>query len=68
MQQKLSNGSWGFFASFSFDLGSGSTVAVKLAYTNNGVIGHTFRIMATFPGDADHLSDSTKWATFKITS
>jgi Tol biopolymer transport system component len=68
MQQQQSNGTWKFFSSFTFALGSGSQIVVKLTYTNSGVIGQTFRIKANFPGDADHLGDETKWADFKITN
>jgi dipeptidyl aminopeptidase/acylaminoacyl peptidase len=68
MQQQQPNGTWKFFSGFTFALGTGSEIVVKLTYTNSGVIGQTFRIMASFAGDADHLGDDTKWADFKITS
>jgi hypothetical protein len=49
-------------------LASGSKVAVKLSYPNNGVIGHSFRVMASFDGNGSSLPSQTAWAYFKITS
>ncbi len=53
---------------FSFALGNGSKIAVKLTYPNNGVIGHSFRIMAAFQGNGASLPSQSDWAYFKITT
>ncbi len=66
--QQVVNGSWKTIGTFSFPLGKGSKLPVKLTYPNNGVIGHSFRIMAAFQGDGRALPSSTAWSYFKITT
>jgi Tol biopolymer transport system component len=66
--QLLSGSTWQTIGQFSFPLGKGSTLAVKLTYSNNGVIGHSFRIMAAFKGDGGSLGSQTGWSYFKITT
>ena len=66
--QQLSGQSWSTIGQFSYALGTGSSLAVKLTYGNNGVIGHSFRIMVAFKGNGGSLGSQSDWSYFKITT
>src|SRR5207244_11180483 len=64
--QELVNSSWKPVGSGSVKLGTGSKVTVALVYPPN-VIGHSFRVMASFKGNGGTLPSSSGWAYFRIT-
>jgi hypothetical protein len=66
--QQFANSSWHTIATFSYPLGKGSKIAVKLTYGNRGVIGHSFRIMAAFKGNGSSLPSASNWSYFRITT
>jgi hypothetical protein len=67
IQQATATG-WRTVASGTVRLRSTSTAALLLLYRNSSVIGHRFRILATFSKDGDHWGAQTPWRHFKITS
>ena len=66
--QQFGSSSWHTIATFTYPLGKGSKIAVKLTYGNRGVIGHSFRIMVAFDGNGSSLPSVSAWSYFRITT
>jgi YVTN family beta-propeller protein len=65
--QVLVSGRWQAVFSDPFKLNSRSRTTVLIIYGSTSVIGHRFRILTSFGGDADHRPGRSGWSHFRIT-
>jgi len=66
--QELFGNTWKTVAAGSAILNGNGKTSVIISYPNNGVIGHSFRVMASFTGDGSSLPSQSGLSYFKITT
>jgi hypothetical protein len=65
--QRGTRSGWRTLGRTSVRLNRHSQMAIGFLYNTPTIRGVRLRVSATFPGDADHLSWTSKWKQFKVT-